>query len=98
MSGSHTDSYEGRAHLGTYHRIRHMSGLSEGHNYPPSYTMGQFAQDRAYRSGDSYSGSYGSPDHASVYQHSMGQEQYGSRYSQEGVGMGTMPPLDPEQR
>jgi len=98
MSGSHTDSYEGRSHLGTYHRIRHMSGLSEGHNYQPSYAMGQFTQDRAYRSGDSYSGSYGSPDHGSVYQPSMGQEQYGSRYSQEGMGMNAMPPLDPEQR
>lgn len=98
MSGSHTDSYEGRAqgYLGTYHRIRHMSGLSEGQPYPSNYSMGPYPQG-AYRSGDSYSGSYGSPDHSGVYPPNPGGEEYGSRYSQEGIGMTTIQALDPEQ-
>jgi hypothetical protein len=99
MSGSHTDSYEGRTqgYLGSYHRIRHMSGLSEGQPYPPNYSVGTYPHG-AYRSGDSYSGSYGSPEHSGIYPPNEGPEQYGSRYSQEGVGLTSMAPLDPEQR
>ena len=104
MSGSHTDSYEGRTsnYLGTYHRIRHMSGLSEGQPYPTNYNMaGCGYPPGPYRSGDSYSGSYGSPEHSGMFPPNQTEDAYrGRHYPQDGTGRGLtgMTSVDPEQR